>query len=539
MAQLFYSPDLADRLPHNNTGKISQKPLRRWQLSPVKIDNKTYYLYVEEETGLPVFTDKLGEGKFSQAAINFLNEMPFLVDPQRTWLMQNVFSFNLYRPIPSAENEKLKNYLQTIANHQAEFKESLNDNDDFSSTEDFNDLVYSLLALSGNDQEVLGQFCQLVNEEHPVKVKTPRPGSKYCTIKPQFKDPRIWEDDEGKASADNPATVQAISQNNQQMIDQFIASADGQLVWDDKAARHILDRFLNHFMLKNKICTVTTNLAIPNIFFAGTLDQIDEDLFSATLSSFYNFLSHTGIVSQSAARDVSDYLRTSYDIIYGEPELAAPEDDYQDSLIQQLLDELAPAQADTSANVGNRQLINPQNYDQAYVITAELADFKPLVSRTFVIKGSSTIEELAETVILMFHGDLAHLYDAINEQTEEFYTQSEDFVPGGMTKVKLDLATVSLLNEKDKLTIHYDYGDGWEFKLHVQKIQPVTNEELPHVQKARGYGIIEDIGGVGGLEQYYDDYQKGQIDPDFLDWLGGEPIDLNSVDINELNQLIK
>lgn len=43
MAQLFYSPDLADRLPHN-TGKISQKPLRRWQLSPVKIDNKTYYL---------------------------------------------------------------------------------------------------------------------------------------------------------------------------------------------------------------------------------------------------------------------------------------------------------------------------------------------------------------------------------------------------------------------------------------------------------------------------------------------------------------
>ena len=108
-----------------------------------------------------------------------------------------------------------------------------------------------------------------------------------------------------------------------------------------------------------------------------------------------------------------------------------------------------------------------------------------------------------------------------------------------MTKVKLDLATVSLLNEKDKLTIHYDYGDGWEFKLHVQKIQPVTNEELPHVQKARGYGIIEYVGGVGALEQYYDDYQKGQVDPDFLDWLGGEPIDLDTVDINELNQLIK
>ena len=155
-------------------------------------------------------------------------------------------------------------------------------------------------------------------------------------------------------------------------------------------------------------------------------------------------------MSQSAARDVADYLDTRYDIIYGEPELAAPEDDYQDKFIQQLLDELAPAQADIPTNVGNRQLINPQNYGQAYVITAKLADFKPLASRTFVIKGSSTIEELAETVILMFHGNLGHLYDAINEQTQEFYTQSEDFVPGVMTKVKLDLATVSLLNPKLK-----------------------------------------------------------------------------------------
>ena len=89
-------------------------------------------------------------------------------------------------------------------------------------------------------------------------------------------------------------------------------------------------------------------------------------------------------MSQSAARDVADYLDTSYDIIYGEPELAAPEDDYQDKFIQQLLDELAPAQADIPTNVGNRQLINPQNYGQAYVITAKLADFKPLASRTLL-----------------------------------------------------------------------------------------------------------------------------------------------------------
>lgn len=51
-------------------------------------------------------------------------------------------------------------------------------------------------------------------------------------------------------------------------------------------------------------------------------------------------------------------------------------------------------------------------------------------------------------------------------------------------------------------------GTAGSLNFMSKKIQPVTNEELPHVQKARGYGIIEDIGGVGALEQYYDDYQK-------------------------------
>lgn len=108
-----------------------------------------------------------------------------------------------------------------------------------------------------------------------------------------------------------------------------------------------------------------------------------------------------------------------------------------------------------------------------------------------MIKGSSTIEELAETVILMFHGDLAHLYDAINEQTQEFYTQSEDFVPGGMTKVKLDLATVSLLNEKDKLTIHYDYGDDWEFKLYVQKFNQLLMRSYRMFKKPKVMALLK------------------------------------------------
>ncbi len=75
---------------------------------------------------------------------------------------------------------------------------------------------------------------------------------------------------------------------------------------------------------------------------------------------------------------------------------------------------------------------------KAYVITAKLADFKPLASRTFVIKGSSTIEELAETVILMFHMATWHtcMMQLMN-RLRNFILSQRIFVPGGMTKLSL------------------------------------------------------------------------------------------------------
>ena len=56
---------------------------------------------------------------------------------------------------------------------------------------------------------------------------------------------------------------------------------------------------------------------------------------------------------------------------------------------------------------------------------------------------------------------------------------------------------------------------------------------------AHGYGIIEGIGGVGGLENYYQDYLHGRVDPAIKEWLGGELIDLDKVDINELNHQLR
>lgn len=95
--------------------------------------------------------------------------------------------------------------------------------------------------------------------------------------------------------------------------------------------------------------------------------------------------------------------------------------------------------------------------------------------------------------------------------------------------------TVSILNKGDQLILTYDYNDDWEFNVTVEELVPNYVGYQPIVSEAKGYGIIEDIGGTGALKEYYRKYQCGDVDPDFKEWLGGKLIDLDSVDINELN----
>lgn len=42
-------------------------------------------------------------------------------------------------------------------------------------------------------------------------------------------------------------------------------------------------------------------------------------------------------------------------------------------------------------------------------------------------------------------------------------------------------------------------------------------------------GIIDDIGGVWSVQDYYDT-PEDQLDPDFIDWTGAEKINLDRFD---------
>jgi hypothetical protein len=90
----------------------------------------------------------------------------------------------------------------------------------------------------------------------------------------------------------------------------------------------------------------------------------------------------------------------------------------------------------------------------------------------------------------------------------------------------------------------YDFGDNWEIFMTLKKVYEdpkVKNSELPRVLKGAGYGVIEDCGGVGGLEDLVQAFKKkkGEEYEELSEWLGRDDFDINKFDIDETNRFLK
>jgi len=88
-----------------------------------------------------------------------------------------------------------------------------------------------------------------------------------------------------------------------------------------------------------------------------------------------------------------------------------------------------------------------------------------------------------------------------------------------------------------KFLYEYDFGDGWEHELLVEKILPAEpGVGYPRCLKGKRACPPEDVGGVWG----YADFLEIMRDPnhpeheDMLEWVGGE-FDPEVFDLEEVN----
>ena len=92
--------------------------------------------------------------------------------------------------------------------------------------------------------------------------------------------------------------------------------------------------------------------------------------------------------------------------------------------------------------------------------------------------------------------------------------------------------------------LQYDFGDNWCFTIVLEKIfedESISGKELPRVIEGEGFGIIEDCGGVMGLEDIRKafKYKKGKDYEMYSNWLGKNELELLKCDLDDLNFRLK
>lgn len=212
-----------------------------------------------------------------------------------------------------------------------------------------------------------------------------------------------------------------------------------------------------------------------------------------------------------------------------------------------------------------------------YRFYAALEDYTPKIWRRFEVNGNKTFAELGYILMTMFEMQAAHLFCFTYHCGAEILEDMGKRYPGVDIKKILgksayaDLLKVwrfelpsdeafdnederlcdagacllkNMLNKApSQLTFEYDYGDGWRINLILESWEKVEIHagDLPRVLEGEGFGIIEDCGGAGGLEDLAKAFKKksGRQYEEYREWLGIDTLDLTAFDMDDINFRLK
>ncbi len=174
-----------------------------------------------------------------------------------------------------------------------------------------------------------------------------------------------------------------------------------------------------------------------------------------------------------------------------------------------------------------------------YQLKVSLKGAKPPIWRRFLIDSAVTLPLFHDALQIIMGWTDSHLHQFIVGNRCYGVPDPEwDFVEiNDEEKVKLNQL---LRKEEDSIIYEYDFGDGWEHKITLEKVLPFDHDAvLPLCIKARGACPPEDIGGIWGYYNFLDALNNSNHPEheEFREWVGVE-FDSAAYDMDEVNQLL-
>jgi len=182
--------------------------------------------------------------------------------------------------------------------------------------------------------------------------------------------------------------------------------------------------------------------------------------------------------------------------------------------------------------------------NKIYQIQIALRGFKPKIWRRILIPSDLLLSDFHKIIQTTMGWTNSHLHQFIKNRT--FYSvkyPDDDTWDIDNVDYKKEKTRISdlLRTEKDKIIYEYDFGDGWEHDIILEKILPVDNDiKYPICVAGKMNCPPEDCGGVWGYFQMLEVLKQPAHEEyeNIIEWLGGE-FDPQYFDKDEINELLR
>lgn len=173
-----------------------------------------------------------------------------------------------------------------------------------------------------------------------------------------------------------------------------------------------------------------------------------------------------------------------------------------------------------------------------YQIKVTLVDSNPPIWRRLIVKDSIRLDRLHSVLQAAMGWFNYHLHQ-YRVGSSYIGMPDPDFDMDMTDERKVYLQDI-ISNPNDSFVYEYDFGDGWEHKIVLEKILPLDFSESPVVIKGKKACPPEDCGGIWGYSYFLEAIQdpKHKEHESMLEWIGGE-FDSEAFDMKFINKKLK
>lgn len=176
-----------------------------------------------------------------------------------------------------------------------------------------------------------------------------------------------------------------------------------------------------------------------------------------------------------------------------------------------------------------------------FTLKLELVGSKPKIWREIKINSELYFSDLHDIIQVLMDWENCHVHDfTIDSRACVIMKGYDEVFHDCAVYIENDTRLEDLLwQKKQSIIYNYDFGDNWEVKITVEKIEPKQPDDCNVVcLKGARHGTPDDCGGIPGYEHLIE-IAKDKTHPEYEDmivgWLG-EDFDPEYFDLTESNK---